>query len=80
MTTITEVADILNGTLQEDTPYRGQYVLNETIATFDISGLELTDFVTELIEGLNESEDGEEFTFAFANNDTKGEFISVTRK
>lgn len=80
MTTLEEIANILNGTLQEDTQYRGRYVLSENLATFDLTGLSLTDYATELVEGLNGSEDGGMFTFTHTTNTEGGEFISVTKK
>lgn len=80
MDTLTEVADILNGTLQDETVYRGKYTIVDGVATFDISGLNQTDFVAELIAGLNESEDGEAFIFTFTVDTQGNERISITKK
>ena len=80
MTTLEEVADTLNGTLQEDTDYRGKYILIENLATFDVSELGLKDYIIELLEGINESEDGELFRFTFTENEQGKEGISITKK
>jgi len=78
MATLEEIADILNGTLQDDTEYRGGYSITDSVATFDISGFNNDGFAEELTSGLNESDDGESFTFII--NEEGKELISIIKK
>jgi len=80
MTELDEIANVLNGTLQEETEYRGSYNIEGEVATFDITGFNHEGFATELTEGLNESDDSKEFTFSFKVNEEGKEIIIITKK
>jgi len=80
MNDLTEIAEALHGTLQDELGYRGRHTIVDDVATFDLSGLRQDELATTLVEGLNASEDGEVCVFAFTTDTEGKEFITITKK